>query len=223
MFNRLQSFGCSFTYGQGLSDCFHIENSIDPSKDNYTPPSKFAWPALLAENLSIQHTNNSQPGSSNKYILYKILEADINSSDIVAIMWTSFIRHSVIIDKQNHMITPWRKDDSATLSYYSFLYNAQDSEITNVQYINYANLYLKSKGCKVLNFCFFNNMEKSSMQSRLDNYSWNNISIDIVFDDFIQYGLSADKSHPSESAHEAFSNRSSKYIKNSLTNIADML
>ena len=223
MFNRLQFFGCSFTYGHGLSDCFHIENSIDPSKDNYTPPSKFAWPTRLAENLSIQHNNNSQPGASNKYILYKILEADVSSSDIVAIMWTSFIRHSVIIDKQNHMISPWCKNDIAATSYYSFLYSEEDSEFMNVQYMNYANLYLKNKGCKVLNFCFFNDMEKKSTQSKLNNYNWNNVSIDLVFDDFIQHGLSEDGYHPSESAHEAFSNRSSKYIKNSLTNIADML
>jgi|688.fasta_scaffold795942_2 hypothetical protein len=217
MFKRLLSFGCSFTYGHGLSDCVNIENSIDPSKDNYTPPSNFAWPARLADSLSIHNFNCSQPGSSNKYILYKILESDVNSSDLVTIMWTNFIRHSIIINKQNHMITPWRKNDPATRSYYSFLYNEKDSEIANVQYINYANLYLKTKGCKVLNFCFFNDMEKISVQSRLDNYSWNNVSIDLVFDDFIKHGLSPDKYHPSENAHAEFSKRLFKYIKNTLT------
>lgn len=217
MFKRLLSFGCSFTYGQGLSDCFRIENSIDPSKDNFTPPSKFAWPNRLADKLSIQCLNHSQPGSSNKYILYKILESDIDSSDLVTIMWTSFVRHSVIVNKQNKMITPWLTDDSATKSYYSFLYNEQDSEITNVQYINYANLYLKSKGCKVLNFCFFNDMEKRTVQSKLDTHRWNNTEIDLVFDDFNKYGLSADGSHPSADSHEAFSKRSFSYIKNMLT------
>jgi len=80
--NRLVAFGCSFTYGSGLPDCFH------PVHGQGKHPSKFGWVQLLADKLNLTAHNMSIPGSSNLQILYNILKFDFRENDTVVVMWS---------------------------------------------------------------------------------------------------------------------------------------
>ena len=89
---KLYTFGCSFTYGQGFPDCIEGDE----------PPSKHAWPSLLSENLSIDIENLSQPGGSCQEILRIFLtqSKDFSPGDIVTIIWPFFHRFLVSFDPE---------------------------------------------------------------------------------------------------------------------------
>ena len=73
--SRLVAFGCSYTYGYGLSDC-HIE----PNKPGPNP-SKLAWPSLLANMLDLEVVNCSNIGASNIHILWRLINFDFKNDD----------------------------------------------------------------------------------------------------------------------------------------------
>ena len=84
--SRLVAFGCSYTYGYGLSDC-HIE----PNKPGPNP-SKLAWPSLLANMRDLEVVNCSNIGASNIHILWRLINFDFKNDDLCVIMWTHFSR-----------------------------------------------------------------------------------------------------------------------------------
>lgn len=81
---RLIAFGCSFTYGQSMPDCFKGKDIHIPADE----PSKFAWPAVLSNMLGVECVNQSKCGASNLEILYRILDFKFKKDDIVVIMWS---------------------------------------------------------------------------------------------------------------------------------------
>lgn len=83
--SRLVAFGCSYTYGHGLSDC---SDGLDAGPN----PSQHAWPALLANRLDRSVVNMGKPGAGNTEILWKILNFDFQPDDICVIMYSYFIR-----------------------------------------------------------------------------------------------------------------------------------
>lgn len=87
MRKRLHAAGCSFTYGDGLQDCWIPEIGEAGKK-----PSKLAWPTLLGQKLDIQANNLAVPGGSNILAISKLLEANLRSGDIVIVLWTFFTR-----------------------------------------------------------------------------------------------------------------------------------
>ena len=80
---RLVAFGCSYTYGEALPDCY------DPATGRAGPhPSMFAWPKLLADKLNVECVNCGEPAFSNAAILSHILDFKFCHDDICAILWT---------------------------------------------------------------------------------------------------------------------------------------
>ena len=73
--NRIITHGCSFTYGEELSD-----------------PALSSWPRLLADNLGTELINLAKPGYNNDGIIQDILRLNLNMDDLVIICWTSYIR-----------------------------------------------------------------------------------------------------------------------------------
>lgn len=132
--SRLVAFGCSHTYGEGL-------HSI-----------KSAWPYLLSEHYKIECVNNGVPASSNKNILFNILNFDFRDSDTVIIYW-SHIERWTIFNKNNKIrhIYPSQKDDTA-LNYYRYIFTENDSKLMFDMIIDYANLILEKKNIKTYNF-----------------------------------------------------------------------
>lgn len=90
--SRIIAFGCSHTYGMGLGDSFIEDDLLKPA----ISPSKFAWPALLAEKLGYECVNRSIPGGSNLEILYDILDYKFQEGDKVVVGWTTPLRDIVV-------------------------------------------------------------------------------------------------------------------------------
>lgn len=136
--SRLIAFGCSFTYGHGLSDCKETDTG-------WTGPSKFAWPSMLANKLNYKLDNQSYPGSSNLEILYKILSFKFEPGDLVVIMWTLPLRDTQFDESGVPTIRlgPWAKAWVAK----QWMKIASETDYTQRSwlYIHHADLYLKNK------------------------------------------------------------------------------
>ena len=72
---RLITHGCSFTYGEELSN-----------------PSASCWPRLIADSLDIELLNLAKPSYSNDGILEDISAIDLGPDDLVIICWTTYLR-----------------------------------------------------------------------------------------------------------------------------------
>ena len=80
---RLVAFGCSYTYGEALPDCY------EPESGRAGPhPSIFAWPNVLADRLKLECVNRGAPAFSNAAILSRVLDFKFNHDDICVILWT---------------------------------------------------------------------------------------------------------------------------------------
>lgn len=142
---RLVAFGCSFTYGQGLEDCFVPPLWPGPI------PSKFAWPQLVANEMNMDCINMSRPGSSNKEILNTLLNFKFNSTDVVVIMWSFLerwckIKNYTSIDRL--IQTSEGNDLNNILSQYDKVFTFEDMQLDFIYRANFAKLYLDNKNLK---------------------------------------------------------------------------
>ena len=151
--NKLWAFGCSLTFGHGLSDCFD-----GPKTNGAGPlPSIYSWPAVLANMLGREVVNLARPGGGNKAMLHplRIVKDQIRKGDVIAMHWSYMERHMIVhqgghqdIDKCKHF-GPWEGDRVSKL-YYRHFWNKQDDPIMTSWYIDYADLLLKNLGMKVI-------------------------------------------------------------------------
>lgn len=142
---RIVAFGCSFTYGVGLEDCF-----IPPDNPGILP-SNFSWPQLVANMLNVECINKAEPGASNKQILNTILQSDseseINNNDFVIIMWTFPNRWCVINEfNQYTKISESDTKNIKELELYHKLLPDFDLTIDLFYRANFAKLFLDKKG-----------------------------------------------------------------------------
>jgi len=72
---RIYANGCSFTYGDELTD-----------------PKNDAWPAVLAKKSSSSLVNDSERGGSNQRTLYRTIKNLANDFDFYIIAWTADTR-----------------------------------------------------------------------------------------------------------------------------------
>lgn len=143
--NRLIAFGCSFTYGSGLPDCYH------PKHGQGKHPSKQGWVALLSEKMNLEACNMAIPGSSNLQILYNILKFNFKSTDTVVVMWSMpnrdlyFKRYH---PKKEYQLGLW-KNSWLARRWMSTL-DEHDLGVKTWIYMHHADLLLKSKNVKYL-------------------------------------------------------------------------
>ena len=93
---KLYTFGCSFTYGQGFPDCDNICMSANPN----TPASKHAWPNHVADGLDLPFENLASPGCSPFELGRRFLRNihKMSESDIVVIAWPYFDRTCILVN-----------------------------------------------------------------------------------------------------------------------------
>jgi len=105
---RLVTFGCSLTYGQFLED-----------------RETQSWPAQLGSRLNVPVVNMGMHGSSNKEILYEILNFDFQSDDVCVIMWTNVYRWIIFNEEENNRLGAWQdtKQARAFVEYFWFDYD----------------------------------------------------------------------------------------------------
>lgn len=94
----LQTFGCSFTYGEELPD-----------------PVTQAWPALLAQKLGYELHNYGLGGCGNNYMIKTAMKkVPMHTPDLVIVAWTScnrmeFADHEGVYDIAPGWIRRFRK------------------------------------------------------------------------------------------------------------------
>lgn len=137
--SRLIAFGCSYTYGVGLEDCYIAPKVSGPY------PSKFAFPNLVAQELNLECHNMAVGGYSNLAILDSILNYNFLPNDIVLVLWTFKNRDMVYkkpdeVEHKGRWIKEWMVQQ-----------NTYDLIIKGFLHIHHAYLFLKNKN---INFYF---------------------------------------------------------------------
>lgn len=100
---RLVAFGCSYTYGQGLPDCFIKLPGPRWFHGPGVQASKYAWPSLVADKLGLKCANISRPGASNLEILHKILNFQFEKDDTVFVMWSFYDRDLLFLSRKEEL------------------------------------------------------------------------------------------------------------------------
>jgi hypothetical protein len=194
--NKLVSFGCSYTYGHGLKDCY-----IPPDLAG-TQPSVYAWPTLVAQHFQAPCQNLSRPGSSNYEILTTLLTKPIDPDSTVLIQWTTPERDMVITSQGQHrQIGSWITD--RIIQHWLEVHNEVDRRIKSWIYIHQAFLWLTLKNCQF----YFLSTESIDSDFFTHQPSW---ASDIDFLPFNiktiagNYPLALDNKHPGPECHQTF-------------------
>ena len=206
MKGRLLAFGCSYTYGHGLSDCFiPISGKAGPN------PSKHAWPAHLANTLGRTYRNVSHPGASNKHIWHEVVSTEYKPDDIVIISWSHPDRWIIIKDDHpvNSFIGPWMQD-KISKTFYKKFYDSRDMNVDFNLRMHHAKLYLDSVGVK--------NYHLVQTSEHIDQLEWNSVELltPKFFDIFVSLPASQDGYHPNEQAHKKYADEIYKEIAEDL-------
>jgi hypothetical protein len=190
--SKLVAFGCSFTYGHGLPDCWKGEGLAGDF------PSKMAWPSLLAAALKKECVNASYPGCSNIGILNNVLSYDFDKDDVAVILWTYTDRDLIFYQNKSPIkIHAWIEND--LLKSWSETHNSYDLEIRSWFYIHHVYHYLQNKGIK---FYFLRINLKSNIPSWAKGIEFLNTDIQSLRK---IYPPALDGSHPGEACHKEFS------------------
>lgn len=138
----LYAAGCSFTYGDGLKDCWDetLQQGI-PDK-----PSQFAWPSIAAKKLNAKCINLALPGGSNLAVTSQLLGQDLYPRDIVVVMWTFLTRTAFYNELHLNHGGEWWPEYLECLET-----NSSNSDVIMKNLINIytTTVYLESKGVRI--------------------------------------------------------------------------
>ena len=158
---KLVTFGCSFTYGHGLSDCIAADGSNGPTC------SEQAWPSILGKLTGMEVDNASKPGSSNLMITKAIVDySKYTKNTVVVIMWSNNDRVTIYDNegkRKLHML-PGFLDDSmpgsfwfdkeknkfkrTLTTYYENYHEDWNATLNQMIRMNFVHAFLKNKGIK---------------------------------------------------------------------------
>ena len=157
---KLVTFGCSFTYGHGLSDCIADDGSNGPTA------SEQAWPSVLGKLTGMKVDNASEPGSSNLMITKAIVDYSKYTKDtVVVVMWSNNDRETIYKtgNEKLHMLpgflddtmpgTFWfdkdKNDFKKTITtYYENYHEDWNATLNQTIRMNFVHAFLKNKGIK---------------------------------------------------------------------------
>lgn len=198
---RLVAFGCSHTFGVGLSDVWNFKN--------HTPiftqgPSKFAWPQLLADKLNIECVNLGESGASNKEIWWKILNYQPVETDIVIILWSWYDRHCIIKDQYQpnrrsiFEIGIW-KNETTSKVFFKYLHHMYDMQIDFYLRCNHINQFIKNK----VKLIKHSNLGKLIINSSFNEIDFLKADMYTIMN-MLPKAKALDDSHPGIEAHKQF-------------------
>lgn len=197
--SRLIAFGCSNTYGHGLSDCFLPPDLSGPI------PSKLAWPNHLANLMNIDTVvNNSRCGSSNKEIWDEILKFKFNQDDVVFILWSFIDRTCFFTDKYPDLCDGIIKilpgiESRYSKVYYKLFYSSVDQMLDFSLRVDHCARYLTS-----LNLKFYNLYVEGIENINLSTWNSTNFLNVNFFENQKHYPLALDNSHAGIEAHQSY-------------------
>jgi hypothetical protein len=136
---RLVTFGCSHTFGEGITegdDCYEGAQ-----------PSLYSWPSVLGKKIGSQVLNYGEPGASNNFILNTIRQHAWKSNDVAVILFTYPTRYTHYVDNRVYdNILPnrlWAGRKTPANKYYYKSFTNYHIEKTNLIDIEHAYLFLK--------------------------------------------------------------------------------
>jgi hypothetical protein len=182
MTKRLITFGCSFTYGQGLPDCLTGEEL----------PSQYSWTYLLSKKLNRQLINCGIPGASNLQILNEILSFNFQKGDQVIVSWsvidrdTIFLKKPFVKDNIIIQIGHWVKNKIGK-KYLKTIY-FHDQKIKSWFYIHHADLYFKNNNIDYIHY--------PAIAGELQGCQPEFIKIDNIYHDGISWFDTTKDNHP---------------------------
>lgn len=194
MLKRLVTHGCSFAYGQELTD-----------------PLTQAWPALVANQLNIECENLSIPGYSNDGIVEDLVATDIDpTTDLVIVMWTWQHRMLIVDNKGWFTCSPGNSDSSHRRHISNMLMIHANQEWLRERWLTQVILlqqYFKSRNIQYLFVNAFDNNENgdTTLHSQVDTdhfLGWPNFNFNVMTDDYSKLPLG----HPNAEAHQAMAN-----------------
>lgn len=211
---KLVTFGCSLTYGTGLSDCW--DGSVSGSV-----PSKLAWPEILRRLMKIKIVNNfSNPGASNKEIAYLVLKqlskGTIKQDDVVIIQWTYLNRQCIVKEDNTIQLFPYptvRPDTEAvsenrmSRAFYEHIHDDYDMMYQTSTNHNY--IYHKLKQLNIKQFHMRVDLKTESA------FEWADTPfLDTNFPRIRNlYPRALDNRHPGEQAHMEIAKRIYEEVK----------
>ena len=197
--SRLIAFGCSNTYGHGLSDCY-----IPPDQPGPVA-SKTAWPSTLGKLLNVKEViNQGNPGASNKLIWKTIVDFNFKQDDLVFINWSHLNRHCVFGEVYNTYIGPWVNEKGSKF-YYKHLYSELDSKLEFYNRADHAKRYLDSLNIKNFHLLMRGKIIDNTL---LHKPSW--FSVDCLTTSLSDlreiHPMALDGRHPGQLAHNQYAN-----------------
>ena len=129
-----KSFGCSLIFGTDLND---LAGGWVPAG------SKLTWPALLAQDKSLDYKCYARPGAGNLQILEQILNQINQTGPATFIIAWSFINRFDYYRSRPHSASPWQslmpidQSDIARV-YYRDLHSEYCDKLSNLAYIKLA-------------------------------------------------------------------------------------
>lgn len=87
---KLIAAGCSFVYGNELSDVGEIASR----------PSQLSFPALLAQQHNLEYVCLGTPGGGNDTAVRRVVETVTGSEEIVLVNWTFADRHEFYFEHE---------------------------------------------------------------------------------------------------------------------------
>jgi hypothetical protein len=139
----LKSFGCSFIYGDDLSDTFKYKD----------PWSSYTWPALLAKDLNIPHISYSKSGAGNLQIFQTLCKELANPEPALFVIgWTWIDRFDYVTAQGWNTIRP-NGTGNIEKFYYKQLHSQYSDKLTNLSLIAAALTLLKQQQRKFIMVC----------------------------------------------------------------------
>ena len=198
--SRIIAFGCSFTYGDGLQDCWSVEGY--PGKTH----SKLSWPNKLGLLLNIPVINAAASGASNKQIWNTVVNFKLQKNDIVIILWSHFERHCIIHKDNITKFSVWN-NDKISKQYFKIVYDFFDLKNDFHLYSNHSKFYLDK--LKIKNYHL-----SSSNKLLYKMPAWNSVAFLPIYMETImsEFPTALDNAHPGEKAHMHFAEKLRSWI-----------
>jgi hypothetical protein len=188
---KLYTFGCSFTYGQGFPDC---DVSVDRT------PSDLAWPNHVADSLGLPFENLASPGCSPFELGRRFLRNihKMSESDIVVIAWPYFDRTCVLLNSGTEAMVKFTpgmgiidvgKDllPMDTEYYYKHFTTSTHQLESFMMASKLVDAHCKLKGVNVIQSIFLKEYKDQLNEAlKSPDYDWYDVKIENNTFDFIQ-------------------------------------
>tara|TARA_X000001036_G_scaffold437977_1_gene484630 strand:+ start:834 stop:1526 length:693 start_codon:yes stop_codon:yes gene_type:complete len=212
---KLVTFGCSFTYGHGLSDCVAADGSNGPIA------SEQAWPSILGKLKGMKVDNASEPGSSNLTITKAIVDYPKYTKDtVVVVMWSNNDRETIYTDRGEeklHMLPGFLNDympktfwhdknkdyfKKIVTTYYEDYHEDWNATLNQTIRMNYVHAFLKNKGIKSFQVQsrHYSTDEHYFKKFNLNNLNFKYFNYKTQF--FIDEALDKPNPHPGPKSHK---------------------